>query len=76
MKLNSIAKAVVSAAAAGITALVAATQDGVFSTGDGVTLALAILGALGVTYAVPNAAAAVSAKHAASDSNDVVGDGR
>ncbi|MFB8215002.1 hypothetical protein [Streptomyces anulatus] len=29
-------------------------QDGAFTTGETVTTVLAVLGALGVTYAVPN----------------------
>lgn len=52
--LGKIAKAVVAAAAAGAATLSVAAQDGSLSTGELVTLALAILGALGVTYAVPN----------------------
>lgn len=53
-KLSSMAKAVVAAAAAAAGTLAVATADGSLSTGDIVTLVLAVLGALGVTYAVPN----------------------
>ncbi|MCC5574461.1 hypothetical protein IMZ11_02245 [Microtetraspora sp. AC03309] len=56
MKVGSYAKAVVSAASAGTAALVTAMGDGVVVTGEWVTVALAVLGALGITYAVPNAA--------------------
>jgi hypothetical protein len=55
IKLSAMAKAVVSAAAAGTATLAVATSDGSLSTGDVVTIVLAVLGALGVTYAVPNA---------------------
>ncbi|MFH9692624.1 hypothetical protein ACIQUD_00685 [Streptomyces globisporus] len=58
MKISSFAKAVVAGLAAGATAAATAVQDGVFTTGEGVTTALAILGALGITYAVPNRPAA------------------
>ncbi|GIH76126.1 hypothetical protein [Planobispora longispora] len=56
MRIGSYAKAIVSAAAAGVTALAAATDDGVIVHGEWVTMALAVIGALGITYAVPNAA--------------------
>lgn len=55
IRLGSIAKAIVSAVVAGVGAFAIATDDGNMSTSDIVTTALAILGALGVTYAVPNA---------------------
>jgi hypothetical protein len=54
MRLSSIAKSIVSGVAAGATAAVTAVQDGVVTTGEGVTIVLAILGAWGITYAVPN----------------------
>ena len=54
MKISSIAKSVVAGLAAGATAAVTAVQDGVLSTGEGVTIVLAVLGAWGITYAVPN----------------------
>lgn len=52
--LGKIAKAIVAGAAAGTAALSLATQDGSLDTGEVVTIVLAVLGALGVTYAVPN----------------------
>jgi hypothetical protein len=54
MKIGSIAKAIVSGLAAGTAAAVTAVQDNVLTTGEGVTIALAVLGAWGITYAVPN----------------------
>jgi hypothetical protein len=54
MRISAIAKSVVSGLAAGAAAAVAAVQDSVITTGEGVTIALAVLGAWGVTYAVPN----------------------
>ena len=54
MKISNIAKSIVSGAAAGATAAVTAVQDGVHTTGEGVTIVLAVLGAWGITYAVPN----------------------
>ncbi len=54
MNFGGIAKAIASAAAAGAATLVAVTQDGALDTGDVVTVVLSVLGALGVTYAVPN----------------------
>ncbi|MEV8395614.1 MULTISPECIES: hypothetical protein [unclassified Streptomyces] len=54
MRISSFAKAAVAGVAAGSAAFATAVQDGAFTTGEGVTVALAILGALGITYAVPN----------------------
>lgn len=54
MRISRIAKAIVSGVAAGSAAAVTAVQDGVVTTGEGVTIALAVLGAWGITYAVPN----------------------
>lgn len=54
MKIGSIAKSLLAALAAGTAAAVTAAQDGTLTTGEGVTVALAVLGALGVVYAVPN----------------------
>ncbi|MFF2522218.1 hypothetical protein [Streptomyces liangshanensis] len=54
MRVSSFAKAVVAAVAAGATAVSTAVLDGNFTTGEGVTAVLAVLGALGITYAVPN----------------------
>ena len=58
MKIAGIAKSIVSGLAAGATAAVTAVQDNVVTTGEGVTIALAVLGAWGITYAVPNRPAA------------------
>ncbi|MFM9604242.1 hypothetical protein [Streptomyces turgidiscabies] len=54
MKISSIAKSLVAGIAAGTTAAVTAVQDSVLTTGEGVTIVLAVLGAWGITYAVPN----------------------
>lgn len=54
MKISAIAKSIVAGAAAGATAAVTAVQDGVLTTGEGVTIALAVLGAWGIVFAVPN----------------------
>ncbi|WP_424918861.1 hypothetical protein [Streptomyces sp. wa1064] len=58
MKISSAAKAFVAALAAGASVAATAVQDGVFTTGETVTTVLAVLGALGITYAVPNRPAA------------------
>ncbi|MFE3452365.1 hypothetical protein ACFXJ8_25925 [Nonomuraea sp. NPDC059194] len=55
LKVGSYAKAIVSAAAAGTASLAVAMGDDVIVTGEWVTVALAVLGALGITYVVPNA---------------------
>jgi sporulation-control protein spo0M len=54
MRISSIAKSLIAGLAAGAAAAVTAVQDNVITTGESVTMALAILGAWGVTYAVPN----------------------
>ncbi|EYT84012.1 hypothetical protein CF54_03940 [Streptomyces sp. Tu 6176] len=54
MRISSIAKAVIGGLAAGAAAAATAVQDGTLTTGEGVTIVLAILGAYGVTWAVPN----------------------
>jgi len=54
MRISGIAKSIVGGLAAGATAAVTAVQDGVLTTGEGVTIALAVLGAWGIVYAVPN----------------------
>ncbi|WP_405956126.1 hypothetical protein [Streptomyces phaeochromogenes] len=54
MKISSIAKSLIAGVAAGSAAVVTAVQDNVLTTGEGVTVALAVLGAWGITYAVPN----------------------
>jgi hypothetical protein len=54
MKIASIAKSLIAGLAAGSAAAVTAVQDSVVTTGEGVTIVLAVLGAWGITYAVPN----------------------
>jgi hypothetical protein len=54
MKIASYAKTIVAAIVAGATALAVALGDDTVSTTEFVTVALAVLGALGV-YVVPNA---------------------
>lgn len=58
MRIASIAKSLISGVAAGSAAAVVAAQDDVITTGEGVTMALAVLTAWGITYAVPNRPAA------------------
>ncbi len=58
IRISNAAKAIAAAVAAGASVAATAVQDGVFTTGEGVTTVLAILGALGITYAVPNRPAA------------------
>jgi len=50
-----MAKAIVSAVSAGSAALAVAMGDNVIVQGEWVTVGLAVLGALGITYVVPNA---------------------
>lgn len=54
MKISSTAKAIVGGLAAGAAAAVTAVQDNVVTTGEGITIALAVLGAWGITWFVPN----------------------
>lgn len=54
MALSRYAKAIVAALTAGLGALATAVQDDVISTQEWVTIAIAAVGALGVTWAVPN----------------------
>ncbi|MGV4984498.1 hypothetical protein ACVB8X_13840 [Streptomyces sp. NRAIS4] len=54
MKVSRAWKAVVSGVAAGAAAAATAVQDGQVTAAEWVTIVLAILGALGVTWAVPN----------------------
>lgn len=54
MRISSIAKSIVAGLAAGASVAVTAVQDNVLSAGEGVGIALAVLGAWGITYAVPN----------------------
>lgn len=54
MKISSIAKSLIAGVAAGSAAAVTAVQDNILTTGEGVTMVLAVLSAWGITYAVPN----------------------
>ncbi|MFF9898510.1 hypothetical protein [Streptomyces longispororuber] len=54
MRISSFAKSLVAGVSAGSAAAVAAVQDGTLATGEVVTIVLAVLGAWGITYAVPN----------------------
>jgi hypothetical protein len=54
MRIASFAKSLIAGVAAGSAAAATAVQDSVLTTGEGVTIALAVLGAWGITYAVPN----------------------
>ena len=54
MKVSKMWKAVVSGAAAGVAAAATAVQDGQVTAAEGVTIVLAVLGALGITWRVPN----------------------
>lgn len=54
MKIASFAKSLIAGVAAGSAAAVTAAQDNVITTGEGVTMALAVLSAWGIVYAVPN----------------------
>lgn len=54
MRISTVWKAVVGGLAAGAAAAATAVQDGQVTAGEGVTIALAVLGACGVTWAVPN----------------------
>ncbi|ODA69503.1 hypothetical protein [Streptomyces sp. AVP053U2] len=58
MRISSIAKAIVAGVAAGSAAGVTAVQDNIVTPGEGVTIALAVLAAWGITWAVPNRQAA------------------
>lgn len=55
MKIGSYAKALVAAVSAGVAVLGTAMTDDVVTTGEWVGVGLAVLGALGITYVVPNA---------------------
>ena len=54
MRISSIAKSIVGGLAAGAAAAVTAVQDDVVTTGEGITIALAVLAAWGITWFVPN----------------------
>jgi hypothetical protein len=54
LKLSAMSKALMAASAAAAGTLAVALNDGNLTSGDTVTVILAVLGALGMTYAVPN----------------------
>lgn len=54
MKLGKVAKAVVAALVAAGGTLAAVSADGVISLSEAFNVVLTVLGALGVTWAVPN----------------------
>lgn len=54
IRISNAAKAIVGGLSAGAAAAVTAVQDQVVTSGETVTIVLAVLGALGITYAVPN----------------------
>lgn len=54
LKISKMWKAIVSGAAAGCAAAATAVQDGQVTAAEVVTIVLAVLGALGITWAVPN----------------------
>lgn len=54
MRISKYAKAVVAAVAAGAGSLSVAVTDDVVTAAEGITAVLAVLGALGFTWAVPN----------------------
>jgi hypothetical protein len=54
MKISKYWKAIASAVAAGAASLATALQDGTLTATEGITAALAVLAALGITWAVPN----------------------
>lgn len=53
--MRKYAKALAAAVAAGAGALVTALADDAVSSGEWVTVGLAVLAAMGVTYRIPNA---------------------
>ncbi|WP_328436861.1 hypothetical protein OHA71_06330 [Streptomyces sp. NBC_00444] len=57
MKISGFVKSILSGISAGSAAAIAAAQDNVISTGEGVTITLAVIGAWGIVYAVPNKSA-------------------
>ncbi|HWN00920.1 MAG TPA: hypothetical protein VNO54_28045 [Streptosporangiaceae bacterium] len=66
MKISKYWKAVVAGLAAGSASLSTALEDGTITGQEGLTAGLAILGALGLTWLIPNRQTA--AKHAADPS--------
>jgi hypothetical protein len=54
MRIGHIAKAIVAGLSAGAAAAAAAVQDGTLTPAEDITIVLALLGAWGITWAVPN----------------------
>lgn len=54
MKVSPYLKAIAAAIAAGAASLATALQDGTVTAQEGITASLAVLAALGITWAVPN----------------------
>jgi peptidoglycan/LPS O-acetylase OafA/YrhL len=54
VEISKYAKAGVAAVAAGAASLVTALDDSTVTTQEGLTAVVAVLGALGLTWAVPN----------------------
>lgn len=54
MRISGIVKSLLAGIAAGSAAAATAVQDNVLTAGEGVTITLAVLGAWGIVYAVPN----------------------
>ncbi|MEU8713626.1 hypothetical protein [Streptomyces sp. NPDC048663] len=55
MRIATYVKSILAGLSAGAAAAVTAAQDNAITAGEGITIALAVLGAWGITYAVPNA---------------------
>jgi uncharacterized protein (DUF2062 family) len=64
MKISKTLKAIAGGLAAGAAAAVTAVQDGHVTAAEGITIALAVLGAYGVTWAVPNRQASSTVSNA------------
>ncbi|MFE3169340.1 hypothetical protein [Streptomyces sp. NPDC059224] len=60
MRIATYVKSILAGLSAGTAAAVTAAQDNIITAGEGVTIVLAVLGAWGITYAVPNRSAAQS----------------
>jgi hypothetical protein len=59
MRISSVWKAVVGGVAAGAAATATAVQDGRVTVPEVVTIVVAVLGAYGITWAVPNRSSAM-----------------
>ncbi|MEU4169426.1 hypothetical protein AB0F46_21445 [Streptomyces sp. NPDC026665] len=61
MRISKMWKAVVAGGSAGAAAAATAVQDGIVTGAEGLTIVLAVLGALGLTWVVPNRGPATGA---------------